>query len=141
MWGAIFVSAAGILTGCGEGSIVKSGAVAVGLATNASEPKPWVVESRADEPKYVPIGSAVVVNPLCSQKVPEGNAGSSWRTVQNKEYESSKIERSCKEGADFLKIERELEDKTKANISAGDSARALGRALPPPKPPKVEPLN
>ncbi|MBN9447025.1 MAG: hypothetical protein J0I67_08930 [Bosea sp.] len=71
------------------------------LATKPAEPKPFVLETRPQDPKYVPVGSAVT------------------RDAKRKTVE------------EFKKLEAELEAKRISNEAAGVQAQSLGKTPPP----------
>ncbi|PZO01992.1 MAG: hypothetical protein DCF30_05975 [Hyphomicrobiales bacterium] len=135
----LVIGVSGVLAGCvGEGSATKTVAEATGFATTANEPKAWVVESRSSNSDYIPIGTVVVSNPLCSDTLPRPGIEKDWL---GREYEVSRPVEPCKRKADFKKIEAGLQTKGQSNIAQGERARSLGKALPPPAPAKTLPAN
>jgi hypothetical protein len=119
--------------GC-AGEAGKSVAEAAGMATTAAEPKPFVRETRPADPRYIPVGTTLPVNPLCEGDtprpafVPQGAAAHfTYRPDGRKPNED------CKPRAEFKKIEAELEAKRLANEAAGNQAKSLG-STPAPKP-------
>ncbi|HEV7328917.1 MAG TPA: hypothetical protein VGN91_27985 [Bosea sp. (in: a-proteobacteria)] len=79
------------------------------FATTPGEPKPFVVETRPQDPKYIPIGTTVS------------------RQAKRKTVD------------EFKKLEAELEAKRTSNVAAGSQAQSLGKVLPPPAPPPSPP--
>jgi hypothetical protein len=75
------------------------------FATTPGEPKPFVVETRPQDPRYIPIGTTVT------------------RQAKRKTVD------------EFKKLEAELEAKRISNEAAGSQAQTLGKVLPPPAPP------
>jgi hypothetical protein len=126
--------------GC-AGETGKAVAEAAGMATTAAEPKPFVTETRPADPRYIPIGTTLPVNPLCQGDapapppfVPQGQAAHfTYRPDGRKPNED------CKPRAAFKTIEAELEAKRISNEAAGTQAKALG-STPAPKP-AVLPTN
>lgn len=74
------------------------------LATKPGEPKPFVTETRPQDPKYIPIGTTV-----------------------SREAKRKTVD-------DFKALEAELDAKRISNEAAGTQAQDLGKALPPPAP-------
>lgn len=79
------------------------------FATTPGEPKPFVVETRPQDPRYIPIGTTVS------------------RQAKRKTVD------------EFKKLEAELEAKRTSNEAAGSQAQTLGKVLPPPAPPPAPP--
>jgi hypothetical protein len=79
------------------------------FATTPGEPKPFVVETRPQDPKFIPIGTTVT------------------RQAKRKTVE------------EFKKLEAELDAKRISNEAAGTQAQSLGKVLPPPAPPPAPP--
>lgn len=79
------------------------------FATTPGEPKPFVVETRPQDPRYIPIGTTVT------------------RQAKRKTVD------------EFKKLEAELDAKRISNEAAGAQAQSLGKALPPPAPPPAPP--
>lgn len=79
------------------------------FATTPGEPKPFVVETRPQDPRYIPIGTTVT------------------RQAKRKTVD------------EFKKLEAELEAKRISNEAAGSQAQSLGKVLPPPAPPPAPP--
>ena len=79
------------------------------FATTPGEPKPFVVEIRPQDPRYIPIGTTVT------------------RQAKRKTVD------------EFKKLEAELEAKRISNDAAGAQAQSLGKVLPPPAPPPAPP--
>lgn len=77
------------------------------LATKPGEPKPFVVETRPQDPKYIPIGTTV-----------------------SREAKRKTVD-------EFKKLEAELDAKRISNEAAGAQAQTLGKALPPPAAPTL----
>jgi hypothetical protein len=77
------------------------------LATKPGEPKPFVVETRPQDPKYIPIGTTVS------------------RQAKRKTVD------------EFKKLEAELDAKRISNEAAGSQAQSLGKVLPPPASPPL----
>lgn len=75
------------------------------LATKPSDPKPFVTETRPQDPKYIPVGTTVS------------------RQAKRKTVD------------EFKKLEAELDAKRISNEAAGTQAQSLGKVLPPPAPP------
>jgi|GEM_PF-1410262 len=129
------------LAGCSSDGPVKGVAEVAGLATTAQESKPFVRESRTADPAYIPVGRVFPEEPLCFGEtppppyVPTGTAANFARPVERKATDA------CKPRANFKSIEAELEAKRLANDAASTQAKALGRALPPPKPAVIPPTN
>lgn len=71
------------------------------LATKPGEPKPFVLDTRPREPKYIPIGTTVT------------------RPAKRKTVE------------EFKALEAELEAKRISNEAAGTQAQGLGKTPPP----------
>lgn len=71
------------------------------LATTPAEPKPFVRETRPQDPTYIPIGTTV-----------------------SREAKRKTVD-------DFKKLEAELEAKRISNEAAGSQAQALGKTPPP----------
>jgi hypothetical protein len=71
------------------------------LATEPGEPKPFVTETRPQDPKYIPIGTTVT------------------REAKRKTVD------------EFKALEAELEAKRISNEAAGSQAQALGKTPPP----------
>ena len=71
------------------------------LATKPGEPKPFVLDTRPREPKYIPIGTTVT------------------RSAKRKTVE------------EFKALEAELEAKRISNEAAGTQAQGLGKTPPP----------
>lgn len=90
------VLVAGLLGGCARGV-----AELTDLATTPGEPKPFVTETRPQDPQYVPVGSTV-----------------------SREAKRKSVE-------DFKKLEAELEAKRTSNEAAGVQAQELGKTPPP----------
>ena len=84
-------------------------AEATDFATTPGQPKPFVVETRPQDPRYIPIGTTVT------------------RQAKRKTVE------------EFKKLEAELEAKRISNDAAGSQAQSLGKVLPPPAPPPAPP--
>ncbi|WP_332682695.1 hypothetical protein [Bosea sp. (in: a-proteobacteria)] len=89
---------AGLLGGC---SAVQGAAELTGLATKPAEPKPFVLETRPQDPRYVPVGTTIS------------------RDAKRKTVE------------EFKKLEAELEAKRLSNVAAGTQAQSLGNTPPP----------
>jgi len=89
------------LGGCGA---VRSAAEFTDLATKPGEPKPFVTETRPQDPRYVPIGSVVT------------------REAKRKTV------------AEFKQMEAELEAQRISNDAAGKQAQDLGKTPPPAAP-------
>ncbi|WP_332688642.1 hypothetical protein [Bosea sp. (in: a-proteobacteria)] len=87
-----------LLGGCGA---VRGAAELTDLATTPGEPKPFVLETRPQDPRYVPVGSAVT------------------RDAKRKTVD------------EFKKLEAELEAKRVSNDAAGAQAQSLGKTPPP----------
>lgn len=87
-----------LLGGCGA---VRGVAEITDLATTPAEPKPFVVETRPQDPRYVPVGSTIS------------------RDAKRKTVE------------EFKKLEAELEAKRISNVAAGTQAQSLGNTPPP----------
>ena len=106
----ISLRAAGLvlMVGAGLGGCEATRGVAemADLATKPGEPKPFVTETRPQDPKYIPIGTTVS------------------RPAKRKTVD------------EFKKLEAELEAKRISNDAAGAQAQSLGKALPPPAPPQ-----
>lgn len=102
-----FVLLAGIALGGCEAA--RGVAVMTDLATKPGEPKPFVTETRPQDPKYIPIGTTVT------------------REAKRKTVD------------EFKKLEAELDAKRISNEAAGTQAQTLGKALPPPAPPPAPP--
>lgn len=98
--------AGAVLGGCGAARGV---AEMTDFATTPGEPKPFVVETRPQDPKYIPIGTTVT------------------RQAKRKTVE------------EFKKLEAELEAKRTSNVAAGSQAESLGKVLPAPAPPPAPP--
>ena len=81
------------------------------LATKPGDPKPFVTETRPQDPKYIPIGTTVS------------------RPAKRKTVD------------EFKKLEAELEAKRISNDAAGAQAQQLGKVLPPPAPPPAPPTE
>jgi hypothetical protein len=94
------------LGGCGAARGV---AEMTDFATTPGEPKPFVVETRPQDPKYIPIGTTV-----------------------SREAKRKTVD-------EFKKLEAELEAKRTSNEAAGSQAQSLGKVLPPPAPPPAPP--
>jgi len=77
------------------------------LATKPGEPKPFVTETRPQDPKFIPIGTTV-------------SREAKRKTV-----------------AEFKALEAELDAKRISNDAAGAQAQSLGKVLPPPEPPPM----
>jgi len=77
------------------------------LATKPGEPKPFVTETRPQDPKFIPIGTTV-------------SREAKRKTV-----------------AEFKALEAELDAKRISNDAAGVQAQSLGKVLPPPAPPPM----
>lgn len=77
------------------------------LATKPGEPKPFVTETRPQDPKFIPIGTTV-------------SREAKRKTV-----------------AEFKALEAELDAKRISNDAAGAQAQSLGKVLPPPAPPPM----
>ena len=75
------------------------------LATKPGDPKPFVTETRPQDPKYIPIGTTV-----------------------SREAKRKTVD-------EFKKLEAELDAKRISNEAAGTQAQELGKVLPPPAPP------
>lgn len=71
------------------------------LATKPGDPKPFVLETRPQDPKYIPIG-----------------------TTASREAKRKTVD-------EFKKLEAELEAKRMSNEAAGSQAQALGKTPPP----------
>lgn len=129
------------LAGCGSDGPVKGAFEIAGLATTAQESKPFVKETRPDDPAYVPVGRVFAERPLC--KATPGPLQLAPATETNILGRTVAIERlppePCKPRAEFKSIETELESKRLANEAESARAKALGQALPPPKPPVIPP--
>ncbi|RXT56507.1 hypothetical protein B6S44_05420 [Bosea sp. Tri-44] len=97
---------AAVLGGCGAARGV---AEMTDFATTPGEPKPFVVETRPQDPKFIPIGTTVT------------------RQAKRKTVD------------EFKKLEAELEAKRTSNEAAGSQAQTLGKVLPPPAPPPAPP--
>ena len=120
--------------GC-AGEAGKSVAEAAGMATTAAEPKPFVLETRPADARYIPIGKTLPVNPLCRADAPPQPADvPAGQAAQSKiEPDGRKANEDCKPRAEFKKIEAELEAQRAANEAAGTQAKTLG-STPAPKP-------
>lgn len=81
------------------------------LATKPGEPKPFVTETRPQDPKFIPIGTTV-------------SRDAKRKTVD-----------------EFKKLEAELDAKRISNEAAGTQAQQLGKVLPPPAPPPPPPTE
>ncbi len=79
------------------------------FATTPGEPKPFVIETRPQDPKYIPIGTTVT------------------RQAKRKTVD------------EFKKLEAELDAQRISNEAAGTQAQSLGKVLPPPAPPPAPP--
>ena len=79
------------------------------LATKPGDPKPFVTETRPQDPKYIPIGTTV-----------------------SREAKRKTVD-------EFKKLEAELDAKRISNEAAGTQAQQLGKVLPPPAPPPAPP--
>ena len=77
------------------------------LATKPGDPKPFVTETRPQDPKYIPIGTTV-----------------------SREAKRKTVD-------EFKKLEAELDAKRISNEAAGTQAQELGKVLPPPAPPPL----
>lgn len=132
---------AGALAACSSDGPVKGVAEVAGLATTPQESKPFVRETRPADPAYIPVGRVFPEEPLCFGEtppppyVPTGDAARFAPPVSRKATDA------CKPRANFKNIEAELEAKRLANDAASTQAKALGKALPPPKPAVVMPTN
>ncbi|MBX9907889.1 MAG: hypothetical protein K2Z25_04175 [Beijerinckiaceae bacterium] len=132
---------AGALAACSSDGPVKGVAEVAGLATTPQESKPFVRETRPADPAYIPVGRVFPEDPLCFGETPPppynptGTAARFARPVERKATDA------CKPRADFKNIEAELEAKRLANDAASTQAKALGQALPPPKPAVIPPTN
>lgn len=130
------------LAGCSSDGPVKGVAEIAGLATTAQEAKPFVRETRPVDPAYVPVGRVFAERPLCKavpgplSLEPQTERDLLGRTVVVREAPEP-----CKPRAQFKTIEAELEAKRIANDAASTQAKALGQALPPPKPAVLPPTN
>lgn len=89
---------AAMLGGCG---VARGAAELTDLATTPGEPKPFVAETRPQNPQYVPIGTTV-----------------------SREAKRKTVD-------DFKKLEAELEAKRSSNEAAGVQAQQLGKTPPP----------
>lgn len=87
-----------LLGGCG---VMRGAAELTDMATTPGEPKPFVLETRPPDPKYVPVGSAI-------------SREAKRKTV-----------------AEFKQLEAELEAKRISNEAAGSQAQTLGMTPPP----------
>lgn len=87
-----------LLGGCGAARGV---AEFTDMATTPGEPKPFVLETRPQNPNYVPVGSTIK------------------RDAKRKTVE------------EFKKLEAELEAKRISNEAAGSQAQSLGKTPPP----------
>ncbi len=92
--------------GCG---VVRGAAELTDLATTPGEPKPFVTETRPQDPKYIPIGTTV-----------------------SREAKRKTVD-------EFKALEAELDAKRISNDAAGVEAQSLGKVLPPPAPPPPPP--
>lgn len=92
------------LGGCGAARGV---AEMTDLATKPGDPKPFVTETRPQDPKYIPIGSTV-----------------------SREAKRKTVD-------EFKALEAELDAKRISNEAAGTQAQQLGKVLPPPAPPPL----
>lgn len=81
------------------------------LATKPGDPKPFVAETRPQDPKYIPIGTTV-----------------------SREAKRKTVD-------EFKKLEAELDAKRISNEAAGTQAQQLGKVLPPPAPPPAPPTE
>ncbi|MBA4220622.1 hypothetical protein [Bosea vestrisii] len=81
------------------------------LATKPGDPKPFVTETRPQDPKYIPIGTTV-----------------------SREAKRKTVD-------EFKKLEAELDAKRISNEAAGTQAQQLGKVLPPPAPPPAPPTE
>ena len=81
------------------------------LATKPGDPKPFVTETRPQDPKYIPIGTTV-----------------------SREAKRKTVD-------EFKKLEAELDAKRISNEAAGTQAQQLGKILPPPAPPPAPPTE
>lgn len=125
-----------VVAACGTDGPVKGVAEVAGLATTAQESKSFVRETRPADPAYVPVGRVFPELPLC--KASPGPVQLAPATETNIFGRTVAIEREppqpCKPRAEFKSIEAELEAKRVANEAESARAKALGQALPPPKP-------
>ena len=87
-----------LLGGC---EAVRGAAELTDMATKPGEPKPFVLETRPQNPNYVPVGSTIK------------------RDAKRKTVE------------EFKKLETELEAKRISNEAAGSQAQSLGKTSPP----------
>jgi hypothetical protein len=94
----LILLAAAALGGCGAARGV---AELTDLATTPGEPKPFVAETRPQDPKYIPIGTTVT------------------REAKRKTVD------------EFKALEAELEAKRISNEAAGQQAQELGKTPPP----------
>lgn len=94
----VAVLAGAALGGCGA---VRGAAELTDLATTPGEPKPFVTETRPQDPKYIPIGTTVT------------------RQAKRKTVD------------EFKALEAELEAKRISNEAAGAQAQGLGKTAPP----------
>jgi hypothetical protein len=86
------------LGGCG---VVRGAAELTDLATKPGEPKPFVTETRPQDPKYIPIGTTVS------------------RDARRKTVE------------EFKGLEADLDARRISNEAAGTQAKELGSTPPP----------
>ena len=92
------------LGGCGAARGV---AEFTDLATKPGDPKPFVTETRPQDPKYIPIGTTV-----------------------SREAKRKTVD-------EFKALEADLDAKRISNEAAGTQAQELGKVLPPPAPPPM----
>jgi hypothetical protein len=132
---------AAALAGCSSDGPVKGVAEVAGLATTAQESKPFVRETRPADPAYIPVGRVFPQDPLCYGETPPPPYTPTGDAARFAPPVPRKATDACKPRADFKNIEAELEAKRLANDAASAQAKALGQALPPPKPAVIPPTN
>ena len=128
------VSASLSLMGCAGNEPLKMVAEATGLATSVADPKPWVVQARTENNAYIPI-AAPAIPPLCrgpdaKPVLPQRGRTSTYLLAPDG---------NCRPRFDFLGVERALDERRASDARKGATARALGRALPPPAPARLDP--
>ncbi len=129
------------LAGCSSDGPVKGVAEVAGLATTAQESKSFVRETRPADPAYIPVGRVFPQDPLCYGETPPPPYTPTGDAARFAPPVARKATDACKPRADFKNIEAELEAKRLANDAASARAKALGQALPPPKPAVITPTN
>ncbi len=122
------------LAGCSSDGPIKAIAEAGGLATSVAEPKPFVVEARQANSEYIPIQPPAVAVLCAGPNTPPPPVLRSGRST----FVSGPAP-ACRPRFDFKSLEGSLEERRTADANQAETAKALGKVLPPPAPPPMPP--